>query len=110
MTKRIRTYEPLHEGPYFGIRIYRNLKSKFQPSFVGFTDDSELGINLSGFPSKQLDELITDETNGSAFNFGVDKKHSIRYNRDYFVLYDIEMLTKKETHQATFNSAVEKRD
>ena len=103
MTNPIRSYKPLSEGNYFFIRLFRNMKSKYQPSFVGYSNDEDGAIlNITGFPAKQLDKVITVDNKGYPFDFKVEKKHSDNYNKDYFVLSDLVMHntpSKKETQQ-----------
>ena len=103
MTDKNGEYEPLSEGNYFFIRLFRNKKSKYQPSFVGYrqNEDDKI-INITGFPAKQLNDVITKDNEGLSFDFNVEKKHSENFNKDYFVISDLKMHNippRKETQQ-----------
>ena len=103
MTNQKREYVPLSEGDYLFIRLFRNHKSKYHPSFVGYgpnVDDKI--INISGFPAKQLNDVITKDNEGYPFDFIAEKKHSRNFNKDYFVISDLKMHNippRKETQQ-----------
>ena len=103
MTNKIREYKPLSEGNYFFIRLFRNKKSKYQPSFVGYSqNEDDKIINITGFPAKQLNDVIIKDNEGYSFDFNVEKKHSENFNKDYFVISDLKMHNtplRKETQQ-----------
>ena len=103
MTNQKRIYVPLSEGTYSFIRLFRNKKSKYQPSFVGYSvNEDDRIINITGFPAKQLNDVITKDDEGYPFDFGVDMRHSTKYSKDYFVIFDLKMHNKpprKETQQ-----------
>ena len=103
MTNKISEYEPLSEGNYYFIRLFRNKKSKYQPSFVGYrqNEDDKI-INITGFPAKQLNDVIIKDNEGYPFDFIAEKKHSMNFNKDYFLISDLKMHNippRKETQQ-----------
>ena len=82
-----RKFERLTEGTYEGLSIYRNIHSKFQPSYVAYPkDDKTRAFNISGFPARQLADLRIEEMPNYTFDIEVETRFSGQYQKDYLVM------------------------
>ena len=67
-------------GEYEGI-LFRNTKSKFQPSY-NLKENSGLVWNIRGYMAKQL-TVIEGDTVNHKVHIIVEKAHSNKYNKDF---------------------------
>ena len=99
-TKTERIYEKIKDGRYEGLSIYRNIHSKFQPSYGAYPkDDKTRAINISGFPARQLEKLNIEEMTNYTFDLEVELSYSQNYNVDYLLITKIVKHRKTESIQ-----------
>ena len=95
-----RKFERLTEGTYEELSIYRNIHSKFQPSYVAYPkDDKTRAINISGFPARQLAKLNIEEMPNYIFDIEVELSYSQNFNVDYLLITKIVKHKKPDTIQ-----------
>ena len=102
--KNHRVFEKLTEGSYEGLSIYRNLKSKYQPAFIGYLkDDKTRAISISGFPARQLADsnVGTDifDFGKYTFDLEVELKYSPKYEQEYLAIVNAIKHKKTESIQ-----------
>ena len=98
--KNKREFERLVDGKYERLSIFRNEKSKYQPSYIAYIlNDNKRAIDITGFPAKQLRELDFDELTDYEFDIEVNVKHSEQFDKDYYIITKIIKHKKPQTEQ-----------
>ena len=98
--KNKREFERLVDGKYERLSIFRNEKSKYQPSYIAYVaNDNKRAIDISGFPARQLRDLNIDELSDYEFDIEVDVKHSEQYDKDYYIITRIVKHLKPQIEQ-----------
>jgi len=75
-------------GEYEGI-LFRNTKSKFQPSY-NLKENSGLVWNIHGYMAKQL-KVVEDDTVNHRVQITVEKAHTNKYNKDFLKISKIKV-------------------
>ena len=95
-----REFEKLTDGRYERLSIFRNEKSNYQPSYIGYiANDPKRAIDIIGVPANQLRELNIDELSDYEFDIDIDVKHSEQFHRDYYIITKIVKHKKPQVEQ-----------
>ncbi len=95
-----REFERLTDGRYERLSIFRNVKSKYQPSYIAYiANDNKRAIDITGFPARQLRDLTIDELSDYEFDVEVDVKHSEQFDKDFYIITKIVKHKKPQVEQ-----------
>jgi len=84
-----RQYEKLNkEGEYEGL-LFKNTKSRFQPSYKLVVND-KLALNITGYMAKQIKEIESEILNKKVKLF-IEKVHTNKYNIDFFKITSLKV-------------------
>jgi len=83
-----REYEKItQQGEYEGL-LFKNTKSRFQPSYNLVSD--KITFNITGYMAKQIKEIESEILNKKV-RILVEKVHTNKYNKDFYKITGLKV-------------------